>query len=63
MVDVAYALKDVLLRTRANQKAFSDVYDDTVSGDRLRRGLVRLLADDPAALAFFDDLISSGDGK
>jgi hypothetical protein len=33
-----------------------------VSGKRrIRRGLARLLADDPDALAFFDLLISSGD--
>jgi hypothetical protein len=31
------------------------------SGARLRRGLARLLADDPVAMAFFDGLISSGD--
>jgi hypothetical protein len=59
MAEVAYALKDVLLRTKANQKAFSDIYRGTTSGNRLRRGLARLLADDPDALAFFDDLISS----
>jgi hypothetical protein len=63
MAEVAYALKDLLLRTKANQKAFSDSYRGTTSGDRLRRGLARLLADDPQALAFFDDLISSYDGK
>jgi len=63
MAEVAYALKDALARTKANQKAFSDIYQGTTSGDRLRRGLARLLADDPEALAFFDDLISSDDGK
>jgi hypothetical protein len=63
MAEVAYALKDVLARTKANQKAFSDSYRGTTSGDRLRRGLARLLADDAEALAFFDELISSGDGK
>jgi hypothetical protein len=26
MAEVAHALKDLLLRTRANQKAFSDIY-------------------------------------
>jgi hypothetical protein len=34
-----------------------------MSGDRLRRGLARLLADDPETMAFFGGLISSGDGK
>jgi hypothetical protein len=63
MAEVAYALKDVLARSKANQKAFSDSYQGTTSGDRLRRGLARLLADDPEAMAFFDGLISSDDGK
>jgi ATPase subunit of ABC transporter with duplicated ATPase domains len=57
MGEVAYALKDILSRTRANQKAFSDSYRDTPSAARLRWGLARLLADDPDALAFFDELI------
>jgi hypothetical protein len=39
--------------------AFVAAYRGTILGDRLRRGLARLLADDPEALAFFDDLISS----
>jgi hypothetical protein len=63
MAEVAYVLKDLLGRTKANQKAFSDIYQGTTSGKRLRRGLARLLADDPEALAFFDGLISSDDGK
>src|SRR5690242_12559654 len=58
MAEVAYALKDVLARTKANQKAFSDSYQGTTSGQRLRRGLARLLAHDPEAMAFFDALIS-----
>ena len=33
------------------------------SGQRLRRGLARLLHDDAAMLAFFDALILSDDGK
>jgi hypothetical protein len=61
MAEVAYALKDVLARTKANQKAFADIYRGTPSGARLRRGLARLLAGDPDTMAFFDDLISSGD--
>src|SRR5689334_9854048 len=63
MALVAYAMKDVLARTKANQKAFSDTYRGTTSGDRLRRGLARLLTDDAEAMAFFDGLISSDDGK
>jgi hypothetical protein len=63
MAEVAYALKDVLARTKANQKAFTDIYRGTTSGDRLRRGLARLLADDAEALAFFNELILSDDGK
>jgi hypothetical protein len=63
MAEVAYALKDTLARTKANQKAFSDIYQSTTSGERLRRGLARLLADDAEALAFFDALISSDDDK
>jgi hypothetical protein len=57
MAGAAYALKDILLRTKANQKAFSDSYRDTPSAARLRQGLARLLADDPDTLAFFDELI------
>ena len=63
MAEVAYALKDILARTKANQKAFTDLYRGTTSGDRLHRGLARLLVDDPETMAFFDSLISSGDGK
>lgn len=55
--ELAYALKDVLLRTKANQKAFSERYRGLPSGDQLRRVLASLLADDPETLAFFDDLI------
>jgi ATPase subunit of ABC transporter with duplicated ATPase domains len=63
MAEVAYALKDLLARFGANRFAFADSYQGTASGERLRQGLARLLADDPDALAFFDDLISSDDGK
>ena len=67
MAKVAYALKDALARTKANQKAFTNSYCGTTSGLRLRQGLARLLndkaTDDPveqetmkAALAFFDAL-------
>src|SRR5689334_14079013 len=62
MAEVAYALKDALA-AKANQKVFITVYRSTPSGDRLRRGLARLLANDPEAMASFDDLISSGNGK
>jgi hypothetical protein len=60
IAELAYALKDVLMRTKANQKAFSDRYRGLPSGDQLRRVLVSLLADDPETLAFFDDLIDVG---
>jgi hypothetical protein len=61
MAEVAHALKDILLRTKANQKAFSDSYRDTTSGHRLWRGLARLLADDPETMAFFKAMILSDD--
>jgi len=59
MAEVAYALKDAL-RTKADRKAF-DIYRGSISGQRLRRGLARLLSDDPITLAFFDSLILSYD--
>jgi len=62
MAEVAYALKDALT-AKAMRAAFVTTYRGTVSGQRLRRGLARLLADDPETLALFDGLISSGDGK
>jgi hypothetical protein len=60
MAEVAYALKDALA-AKGTQKAFINAYRDTPSGARLRRGLARLLADDPEATAFFDALISLDD--
>jgi len=54
MALVAYALKDILARIKANQKVFSEIYRGTPSGERLRRGLARLLA-------FFNALIASDD--
>ncbi len=61
MAEVAYALK-AALRSGAERAAFIEVYRGSVSGQRLRRGLARLLADDPdALLAFFDGLILSDD--
>jgi hypothetical protein len=57
MGEVAYALKDLLARYKVNETAFVAAYCGTTSSERLRRGLARLLADDPEALAFFDDLI------
>jgi hypothetical protein len=42
---------------------FIDAYRGSVSGQRLQRGLARMLADDPDMMAFFDGLISSDDEK
>jgi hypothetical protein len=58
VAEVAYALKDALA-TKGTRTAFAKAYKGIPSG--IRRGLARLLADDPDALAFFDDLISSVD--
>jgi hypothetical protein len=63
MAEVAYALKDMLQRTKVNQKAFTNLYQGTTSGERIRRGLGRLLTDDPETMAFFDALISLDDEK
>ena len=61
MGEVAYALKDALAVKEARE-AFVLAYGGRSA--RLRRGLVRLLADDPDNLmAFFYGLISSDDGK
>jgi hypothetical protein len=46
-----------------NQKAFSEIYLGIQSGQRIRRGLARLLADDPETMAFFDGLILLVNGK
>jgi hypothetical protein len=62
MAEVAHALKEAL-RTKANRAAFSDLYKGTRSGQRLRRGLARLLTGDRATMTFFDGLISSDDEK
>jgi ATPase subunit of ABC transporter with duplicated ATPase domains len=56
MAEVAHALKDALA-AKGTQKAFTAAYRGTTSGQRLRRGLARLLVDDPEAL------VSSVDGK
>ncbi|PPQ30034.1 hypothetical protein [Rhodopila globiformis] len=72
--EVAYALRDTLWRSKATQAAVVAAYRDTPSGERLRRGLARLLnskaTDDPAeqetmkaTRAFFDGLMSSDDRK
>ena len=63
MGEVAFALKTALARSRTERKAFVETYRGTPSGERLRRGLARLLADDPETMAFFDGLIPSDDGK
>jgi hypothetical protein len=62
MAEVAYALKTAL-RSKTERAAFIETYSGTISGQRLRRGLARMLADDPAMMAFFDNLISSGNEK
>jgi hypothetical protein len=63
MAEVAFALKTVLARSRAERKAFIEVYKGTISGERFRRGLGRMLIDEPDTLAFFDGLFSSDDEK
>lgn len=60
MGEVAYALKTAL-RSEVERAAFIDIYRGSPSGQRLRRGLAWMLADDPDTLAFFDGLILSGD--
>ena len=62
MGEVAYALK-AALATKGTQAAFIRSYQGTVSGQRLHRGLARLVADDPETMAFFKGLISSDDDK
>ena len=60
MAEVAHALRQAL-RSKAERTAFIDIYRGTQSGQRLRRGLARMLSDDPATMALFDNLISSDD--
>jgi hypothetical protein len=60
MAEVACALRQAL-RSKAEWAMFMNIYKDTLSGQRLRRGLARILNDDPATLAFFDSLILSDD--
>ena len=62
MAEVAFALK-MGLYTKADRKAFMKIYRGTMSGDRLWRGLARLLIDDPETMAFFERLILSDDDK
>jgi hypothetical protein len=62
MAEVAHALKQAL-GSRKERVAFVEIYKGTHSGQRLRRGLARILNDDPATLAFFDGLILSDDDK
>jgi hypothetical protein len=40
---------------------FIEIYRGALSGQRLRRGLARLLHDDATTLAFFDVIVLSGD--
>jgi hypothetical protein len=60
MAEVAYALQQALRHTAAREEFIASYRD---SGQRLRRGLARLLPDDAATLAFFDSLILSDDEK
>ena len=62
MAEVAHALRQAL-RSEAERAMFIEIYRGTLSGQRLRRSLACLLHDDPATLAFFDDLILSYDEK
>lgn len=62
MAEVAYALKE-RLDSKTGRTTFTNTYRGTPSGRRLRRGLARLLYDDPATLAFFDALILSDLGS
>jgi len=61
MAEAAYALKDALQECPEARATFITANRGTVSGQRLRRGLARLLADDADTLAFFDGLLSSDD--
>jgi hypothetical protein len=60
MAEVAYALPQALRHTVAREEFIASYRG---SGQRLRRGLARLLPDDAATLAFFDGLILSDDEK
>jgi hypothetical protein len=60
MGEVAFALRSALAFKPA-RSAFVETYKGTPSGQRLRRGLVRMLADDAETMAFFDSLIPSDD--
>jgi hypothetical protein len=63
MAEAAYSLKAAVLECDQARAAFVTANRGTMSGQRLRRGLARLLTDDPDTMAFFDGLISSDDGK
>jgi hypothetical protein len=62
MGEVAFALRTALAAAQA-RAAFIKTYKGTVSGQRLRRGLARILTDDLDTMAFFDSLIPSCDEK
>ena len=59
MALVAFALQQAL-RSAEARTVFITEYRGTVSGLRLLRGLARI-SDDPAAMVFFENLISSDD--
>ena len=63
MGEVAFALQTALSRNKAERTAFVETYRGTSSGLRLRRGLARMLTQEPELMAFFDSLILSGDNN
>jgi hypothetical protein len=54
---VALALKEALSGPEARE-AFQEAHRGTPEGDLIRRGLTSALVEEPAAMAFFDGLLS-----
>jgi ketosteroid isomerase-like protein len=63
MAEVAFALRTALAQSKAERAAFVETYKGMPSGQRLRRGLARILTDEPETMVYFEGLISSDDGK